>query len=244
MREPLEQYLEAFDKYRGTVEDILEATVDLSQLATLAVDVVVDPAFQEALRYLAGPPISQADLKTLADVQSLAPSRIKADPEIARRIVETVLLGLDRRRFPWVTEGREPDPTERDAAAMASAALWASQRISTNRRMEGKSEQEAAVRDRLTESGFEEVPVRAINNLSLAPQGGEFCRETLFGSRKADLVVGLWDGRKMPLECKVSGSEAELHQTAQQRCRGQGRDVASRVRKPLCRLCRRASRSV
>lgn len=207
MREPLEQYLEAFDEYRGTVEDLLEATVDLSQLADLAVDVVTDPAFQEALRYLAGPPISQADLKTLADVESLAASRIGADPEIARRIVETVLLGLDRRRFPWVTEGREPEPAEREAAALASAALWASQRISTNRRMEGKAEQEAAARDRLAEAGFEEVAVRPIRNLLEAPAPGEFCRETLFGSRKADLVVGLWDGRKMPLECKVSGSE-------------------------------------
>lgn len=207
MREPLEQYLDAFDEYRGTVEDLLEATVDLSQLADLAVDVVSDPAFQEALRYLAGPPISQADLKTLADVESLAASRIRADPEIARRIVETVLLGLDRRRFSWVAEGREPAPAEREAAALASAALWASQRISTNRRMEGKAEQEAAVRDRLTEAGFEEVSARPIRNLSEAPGPGEFCRETIFGSRKADLVVALWDGRKMPLECKVSGSE-------------------------------------
>jgi hypothetical protein len=29
----------------------------------------------------------------------------------------------------------------------------------------------------------------------------------MFGSRKADVVIGLWDGRKMALECKVSNSE-------------------------------------
>jgi hypothetical protein len=28
----------------------------------------------------------------------------------------------------------------------------------------------------------------------------------MFGTRKADFVIGLWDGRKMPLECKVSNS--------------------------------------
>lgn len=28
----------------------------------------------------------------------------------------------------------------------------------------------------------------------------------MFGPRKADFVIGLWDGRKMPLECKVSNS--------------------------------------
>ena len=28
----------------------------------------------------------------------------------------------------------------------------------------------------------------------------------MFGTRKADFAIGLWDGRKMPLECKVSNS--------------------------------------
>lgn len=208
MREPLELWLDAFDEYRGAVEDLFEATVDLSQLTELAVEIVTDPAFREALRYLSGPPISQADLKTLADVESTAPTRIRADPDIARRIVETVLLGLDRRRFPWVAEDREPEPAEKEAAALASAALWASQRISTSRRMESKAEQEAAVRDRLAAAGFREVAWRRIGNLAEAPNPGEFCGgEVDFGTRKADLVVGLWDGRKMPLECKVSGSE-------------------------------------
>ena len=30
--------------------------------------------------------------------------------------------------------------------------------------------------------------------------------ETKLGSRKADLLVGLWDSRTMPIECKVSNS--------------------------------------
>jgi len=38
------------------------------------------------------------------------------------------------------------------------------------------------------------------------PIDGEFCRESLFGTRKADFIVGLWDGRKMAIECKVSNS--------------------------------------
>jgi hypothetical protein len=35
---------------------------------------------------------------------------------------------------------------------------------------------------------------------------GEFCAESLFGTRKADLIVRMWDGRIMPIECKVSNS--------------------------------------
>ena len=40
----------------------------------------------------------------------------------------------------------------------------------------------------------------------MRPSRGEFSREVQLGERKADLVVGLWDGRVMPIECKVSNS--------------------------------------
>src|SRR4051794_2442493 len=75
MQEPLEAYLEAFDEYRGAVEDLLEATVDLTQLSEATEQVLTDPALLEAVRYLAGPPISADDLKVLADVESLAAGR-------------------------------------------------------------------------------------------------------------------------------------------------------------------------
>jgi hypothetical protein len=207
MQEPLEAYLEAFDEYRGSVEDLLEATVDLTQLSDAAVEVLTDPALLEAVRYIAGPPISADDLKTLANVESLAAGRLRSDPEMARRVIDTVLLALDRRRFPWVTEDREPDEAEREAAALASAALMASGRVQTARRNEAKDVQEQAVEDRLIEAEFEKVPTpRTVPTLAAAPSAGQFCRETQFGSRKADILIGLWDDRKMPCECKVSNS--------------------------------------
>jgi hypothetical protein len=153
MQEPLEQYLEAFDGYRGAIEDLLEATVDLTVLDRSALDILTDPSRLAALRYLAGPPISEDDLKTLAEA-SLAPSRLRSDPAMAQRVIETVLIGLDRQRFPWVVEGREPDASEREAAALASAALMATQRLSTMRRSEGKTRQEEAVRDALLDDDF------------------------------------------------------------------------------------------
>src|SRR5205823_10705238 len=119
VEEPLEDYHEAFDEYRGAVEDLLETTVDLQLLGELAEQVLRDPALQLAVRYLAGPPISKDDLLVVAESDSIAPGRLKADPEMARRLIDTVLLALDRRRFPWVTEGRDPEPAEREAAALA-----------------------------------------------------------------------------------------------------------------------------
>lgn len=206
MTEPLEQYLAAFDDRRMVIGRLLEETDDLARLAARAVEILVDPRLLDAVRYLAGPPLSEDDLRVIADVPSVAPSRLRADPQAARRLIDTVLAGLDRRRYGWVSEGRRPRPDERSAATLATAALMASQHIQTARRSGGKTAQEDAVHSALIADGFVDVPARRITQLADAPAAGEFCRETMFGSRKADLVVGLWDGRKMPLECKVSNS--------------------------------------
>lgn len=212
MQEPLEEYLDVFELTRGATETLLEMTVDLSQLEANAVDVLSDQALLEAVRYLPGPPISEDDLKTLVDDAeseerpSLAPSRLRANHDLAKRIVQTVLLGLDRNRFPWVGEDREPTENERAAAALATAALIAYRRVMTSRANVAKAEQEAAVKARLNAAGFKEIPSRTMDNLADAPKAGEFCSESRFGSRKADVVAGLWDNRVMPIECKVSNS--------------------------------------
>lgn len=205
MQEPLEAYLQAFDEVRSAVENLLEMTVDLSRLSDEAVRVLTDPALLEAVRYLAGPPISKDDLQVVAEA-TLAPKSLQGNPTMAKRVVDTVLLGLDRNRFPWVAEDREPTEAERGAAAMASAALMASRRVMTARANDAKKEEEAAVAARLETEGFTRVPTRTIKTLDQAPGVGEFCSESMFGGRKADLVVRLWDRRVMPLECKVSNS--------------------------------------
>jgi hypothetical protein len=207
MAEPLEEYLERFDEVRAKVEDLLEMTVDLSRLRDMAVDVLVDPGLLEAVRYLAGPPISKDDLKVLTDA-SLSSSRLKKDPDAARRAVEVVLLGLDRNRFPWVGEDRDPTEAEREAATLASTAMIAARRVMTKRANESKTAQEAAVADALEQgAGLQRVAARTIKTLDKAPLRGEFCAaECLVGTRKADLTITLFDGRLMPLECKVSNS--------------------------------------
>lgn len=205
IEEPLEDYLEAFDLYQGIVETLLESTVDLTSLDTQFIEVVTDPNLLEALRYLAGPPISADDLKTVAEAV-LTPARLKTNVTMARSIVQVILNGLDRRRFPWVTEKREPTEAERSAAVLASAALMATRRLETSRRTQEKQRQEDDVEQALLASGMKKVPVRTISVLSGAPGPGEFCRESVLGNRKADIVAGLWDGRTMPIECKVSNS--------------------------------------
>jgi hypothetical protein len=206
MEEPLEDYLEAFEDYQGHYEVLMEKTVDLTDLDGTALDVLTDKSLLRAFRYLAGPPISDDDLKTVAEAATLNPVKLRSDPDLVHRIVRVVLMGIDRKRFPWVREDREPSEAERNAAVLASAALMATQRASTKRRSEGKNAQEGRVEEALLRVGFRKVPNRSVDVMAQAPVAGEFCGESLLSNRKADFIVALWDSRLMPLECKVSNS--------------------------------------
>lgn len=206
LEEPLEDYLEAFDEYLGTNEELLETSVDLLALETQALAILSDKKMLDALRYAAGPPISLDDLKTVSSTPSVTASVLGKDAAAVHRIIETIQIALDRRRFPWVTEGREPTEIERQAAVLASAALMASSKVGTARRSASQKEQEGKVEAALVAIGWKQVGTRTIKTMSDAPQPGEFCNESQLGTRKADFVVGLMDGRILALECKVSNS--------------------------------------
>jgi hypothetical protein len=201
-------YGEMFDEVWGTVSDLLEKTTDLTRLDEEALDVLTDEAMMHAFRYLAGPPISVDDLVTLIDAPSISGVALRNDPELVSRIVGVVRDGLDRRRFPWLAEDRLPSEAEKQTAVTATAALAAMRRVETWRRNQGKASQEARVRQALLAVGFRQVtlPSSAAPTLAQAPEPGEFSVEATLGGRKADFIVGLWDHRIMPIECKVSNS--------------------------------------
>jgi hypothetical protein len=206
LEEPLEDYLEAFDDCLGNVEDLFETTIDLTELDETAIQFLTDQKLFGVFRYLPGPPISDDDLKTVAEVQSLNPAQLCSDPEAVQRIISVVRMGMDRRRFPWVREDREPTETEKKAAILASAALMATQRVGADRRSKGKRAQEGMVSGVLTGAGLVEVAKRKVVTLTDAPEPGQFCGESYLGDRKADFLVRLWDYRIMAIECKVSNS--------------------------------------
>jgi hypothetical protein len=160
----------------------------------------------EAIRYLAGPPISDDDLRVIADVESLAPGALVKDKRALRKVFEVVERVIDPYRFPWVRRGAAPTPEQLDAALTASAVLLAARRIATERRNEGKDAQEAKVKEYLRALGYKEVAPQTINTLVKGPQASQFCAECLLGERKADVVLRLHDTRLMAIECKVSNS--------------------------------------
>lgn len=205
--EPREAWIKVIDEYREEFRTLF-ATYGVAEPHRITAAQLADifrNKLGAALRYLPGPPISGDDLKIMAET-SLSPRRIAADEEAARRILQIIVQTVDVRRFPWIAEDRKPTCDEQSAAILASATLIAAQRVATIRRNAVKQAQEEAVRAALGSIGLKEVKRRKIPNLSTAPEPGEFCGESLVGSRKADVVVRLFDGRLMPIECKVSNS--------------------------------------
>ena len=85
LKEPVEAYTDQFEIARDAFDELLETTVDFTLLAQNAMEVLAAAKFLEAVRYVASPPISEDDLKTLAETDSLAKKAIKADPEVAQR---------------------------------------------------------------------------------------------------------------------------------------------------------------
>lgn len=160
----------------------------------------------EALRYLAGPPISDDDLMVIADVESLDPGVLARNPDALRKVFDVIERVIDPHRFPWVKSGAPPTDQQRTAALLASSVLLAAQRIATQRRSEGKGNQETKVKDYLRSLHFTEVAASTISTIVNGPQAMQFCAECQLGERKADVVVRLHDTRLMAIECKVSNS--------------------------------------
>ena len=214
--------LALYEKFFARFAEIFRETID--KLPDIASD-PVDPALvaslvtgrdqQKAFRYLTAPPISEDDLKALADT-TLAPSVLASDPALAKRVRDTVMTILDPHRFPWMIQPRrskdpKPKAYEIEQAVIASAVLAAAREVETHRRTTSKEGQEQAVKDLLTSIKFKEVAVRDIPMLTAAPKPGEFCGETRLAGTRADVVARLLDGRVMAIECKVSNSSVNSY---------------------------------
>ena len=208
LEEPLQLYSEFFESFKLVFESLIDqlpSLVDEPPDFEALANVVQDADTRTAFRYLAALPVSEDDLKTLAET-TLSAAALRSDPRQARRVRDTVLHMIDPYRFPWMAEQRSPTEEERSQAIIASAAQVAVRKVETARRSTAKEQQETAVKTLLIVQGFTEVPSRDIPLLDSAPSPGEFCGESKLGETRADLVIRLLDRRAVPVECKVSNS--------------------------------------
>jgi hypothetical protein len=208
--EPKQKYDAFFDKFETIFAELIDELpkifadpLDLKLFSRL----VKGKDRKKSFRYLGAPPISEDDLKTLAEA-SYGPLVFKRDPAAAARVRDLIRAVLDTHRFPWIDAGRNPTDEERAGAIAASAAMAAARDVETSRRNNSKQVQEQAVKDLLKTLGMNEVPAREILSLSsgAAPAPGEFCGESRVAGTRADVVARLRNGDIMLIECKVSNS--------------------------------------
>ena len=169
--EPLALYSQFFDIFASVFAELIDRLPALTtgsfEPSDLAELVGTEDA-KTAFRYLAAPPVSEDDLRTLAET-TLAPRTLRDDADRARRVRDIVLHVIDPHRFPWVREARQPTEHERTRAIVASAVLVAARKVETARRVDATRAQEEAVKIMLRGLQFEEVEPRDIPLLDDAP---------------------------------------------------------------------------
>ena len=152
LSEPTRKYEELLAQSVGKVTELFDLSGDLRSLnGRLFAE---NPSLVDAVRFIAGPPISQDDLKTLTGVK---PPRTSLAEEDGDKIARVVLRALDQMRFPWVRGDRCARRAERQTAIKWTAGVWAVELIRTWRRSDASKTQETAIAELLKSAGYEHV---------------------------------------------------------------------------------------
>lgn len=202
IQEGTESYESFFQSNVRRIDEFFKLTEDLLDLNP---DVFKeDASWIDEARYLAGPPISADDLRTMVD-DRLGSAAL--DPDVATRVSEAISRTLDPFRFPWVRALREPRDHERQTAIHWTAGILAVEKVRTFRRTEASRAQEEEVKSVLREAGYAPVerPGRELRTLDELERG-TFTDELRLAGAKADVPVRMHDGRLLAIECKVSNS--------------------------------------
>ncbi len=229
LKESLSQYSEFFEQFSTVFRDLVDRLPALGRdedSPETLVAILREDKARTALRYLAAPPVSDDDLKTLART-GLSATTLRSTPENARRVADLVMRLVDPHRFPWIAENRPPTGDEIERAVVSSAALVAAQKVSTARRSASRL-QEDAVKVVLRSCSFTEDTVRPdINTLVDAPEPNHFRGESKLGRTKADIVARLPDQRLLAIECKVSNSAVNSYKRVNHEAVGKARSWLS-----------------
>jgi XamI restriction endonuclease len=188
-------------------------------------NVLLDDELFDALRYVAGPPVSEDDIGVLVtrNIKGLSKSDIKKNADIPTGVLKLVCRLADPVRFPWIAKQRQPSARELRLAVTATAAMHAAQALQTERRSHGKVV-ELRFEGQLIEMGFRKIsgpasrtkadsaslpsfPKRGvISQPSHHPAFPYFFGECVVYKRKVDLFIALPSGKMIALEAKDSSS--------------------------------------
>jgi hypothetical protein len=205
LAEGAEPYSQTFNECRRNVEELFHKT---NALCNMDPEILRKyPSLLEALRYACGPPISKDDLTTVSrGLLAMQSEGGKGTLDLLAACVMVLMRMLDRNRFPWVFEKREPTAPERHTAVIATASLWCVQRVATNRRGQASDIQQKAVEHVLKNLGYTRVARRKFIVPLAELEIGQYSLEAQLGEHKADFVIRPDYRHVVAIECKVSNS--------------------------------------
>jgi XamI restriction endonuclease len=213
LAEPSSRYIEHLKARRAALHRLVRVLAPLDTAnpdIAVAREILRDPELEAALRYLAGPPISADDLGVVVTraTRRLTKRRLNTDPSLATDILRLICRLADVERFPWVKGGRQPRRYELKQAIRATTAMHAAQTMQTERRNYGK-QVERHLESRLINNGFVKAPSPNAGKIDapiFLPKQSTFYGECDLYGRRADLLIGLPDGRSVAVEAKDSAS--------------------------------------
>lgn len=204
-------YHECFEDSYAKAEYVLARTNNLFKLEECGRALLAE-GYLPVLRYMDCPTVSNDDFRALSGTGTSAASKL-SNPDLAKSALSYLFRNLNDDLFPWLNESREASHSELEAAKTAIASLMAEQQTKTAMRGSASKMQEGEVRKFLLNvCHYREVQGADFDLQSGAPQPGTFFnKETTVSGTKADIVLGLPDGRFMCLECKVSNTEVNSY---------------------------------
>lgn len=211
MHEPLSDYLAEFTGAQAAAHYVIDSLQELLTTPTnqtLLAEIVGNAAFFTAFRYLTAPPISVDDMETVL-CRSVSATAVRTDAAFAEEVVELIRQTIDPKRFPWLAAGTAATDEELHIAKVATAVAATIQRVQTKRRGDEKKDLEGAVVRLLEALNFTKVPTPRTPIVSTEdlPKAGEYMTGATLGRDNGDCVIGLYDRRRLVVECKSSNSE-------------------------------------
>lgn len=172
--------------------------------------ILLDEGMFDALRYMAGPPVSSDDLGVLVsrDVKGINKTLIRKSDDLAKDVLRLICKLADPVRLPWIGKSRAPTRRELRDAVAATAVLHATQSLQTERRGFGKTV-EHLLESRLIDLGFHRAAAPTKGRVTAPahhPVYPGFYGECTVYGRKVDLLIPLKNGRIIALEAKDSSS--------------------------------------
>lgn len=213
LREPRDRYREHLRLRQKGVLRLFKTLIGIDPGAPdpeVVRTILFDPVLLDALRYVAGPPVSEDDLGVLVtrSTSRLTKTRLRSDDKLTVAVLRLICQMSDPVRFPWVDDRRAPSLHELKHAVRATAALHATQTLQTERRGYGRKV-EAVLKDLLIARGYSKVAIPnqgKVTSPSHWPVANTFYGECTVYGRKADILVGTHDGRIIAIEAKDSSS--------------------------------------